>query len=130
MIVDHGIKHLYPGIRENQYSLCDRNDGKGVILEYFDESLGEKPTIAQLEAASLKYKAVPSHVTKRQFKLALFDKGYFNALENLLTTARRKLDFDESLEVRRVDRIVEQLREAVDISHEQMDDIFVIAGTL
>ena len=43
------ITHLYPGIKENQYSF--RDDGAGVFLERLDPSFGTPPTHAELEAA-------------------------------------------------------------------------------
>lgn len=56
----NAIKHLYPGIADNQYMF--RDDGQGIYLEYLDPALGDPPSDAELEAAEPLYQG-PSYLT-------------------------------------------------------------------
>ncbi len=55
MALVDGLRHLYPGITNNQLHLRDDSDGNGPYLEWLDPSLGTPPTLAEIQAAELLY---------------------------------------------------------------------------
>ena len=55
MATVNAMKHLYPGIKHDQFNLRDDSDGQGPYLEYLDPALGDIPSDVELIAADLAY---------------------------------------------------------------------------
>lgn len=77
--------------------------------------------------------SAPSKVTRRQFKLALFDLGLLEEVDTYIYSSndeRLKLEWREALDIERSNPYIEALANSLGKTAEQLDDIFRLAYTL
>lgn len=111
--------------------------------EYSDEDVLETiPATEQLEAmVRLKadytievtdYKKVPSKVTRRQAKQALLQAGLLTAIETYMSTAPPNIQIDwyDSQEIQRDWATLSTVTQALNLTEDQVDDLFILAESL
>ncbi|TGM95040.1 hypothetical protein EHR02_00105 [Leptospira levettii] len=78
------------------------------------------------------YKKVPKSVTRRQSRRALHQVGLLQAVENYMLTApvEIRIDWEESQEIRRDWNSLPQVAEALNLTNDQIDDLFILAESL
>lgn len=76
---------------------------------------------------------IPSIVTMRQAQLALLQSGYFQAVDNYMTTnasLAEKIEWNRASIVDRSSPLVANLATMLNLSSAQLDGLFVLANTL
>lgn len=83
-------------------------------------------------AASESAVIVPEVVTQRQARLALFNAGVLGAVNQAVTQADEltQITWEYAQEVRRGDPYVSMLGQAIGLTDEQIDELFIVAATL
>jgi hypothetical protein len=78
------------------------------------------------------YKKVPRSVTKRQAKQALLQADLLDTIETYMETAPRTIQIDwyDSQEIRRDWDSLETIAGELNLTSEQIDDLFILAETL
>ncbi|TGN09979.1 hypothetical protein [Leptospira bandrabouensis] len=78
------------------------------------------------------YKKVPKSVTRRQSRRALHQAGLLEAIENYMVTAPMeiKIDWSESQEIQRNWSSLPIVANALNLTENQIDDLFILAETL
>lgn len=132
----NAIKHIYPNIRDNQFTLQD--DGNGPYIKSWSYSESQ-PSLAQLETAEtqLSTKLNSSvEVSMAQARLALLQKGYlqhvndyFNGMVGVEGEAAR-IDWEFRVTVRRDHRLVALMQAELLLTDAEVDELFTLAKTL
>lgn len=74
---------------------------------------------------------VPESITPRQIRLWLLSFGIpLAAIDQALTTDAAKVEWEFASEIRRDHPLVEALRLALALSHDQVDSAFIVASNL
>ena len=82
---------------------------------------------------SLNKPAVPSVVTMRQARLALLQAGVLPLVESAIASMESpaaQIEWDYSQEVNREQPLVKQLAEALNLTSDQLDNLFLEASKL
>jgi hypothetical protein len=74
--------------------------------------------------------SVPNIISMRQARLALLQAGLLDTVSAAMVTPEEKIWWDYSTVVDRNNALVLQKTAAIGISSEQLDSLFVLAGTL
>lgn len=71
-------------------------------------------------------------VSMRQARRALYQLGYLTQVEDFIKLAPNefKIDWEYAIEVRRENDLVEYMRQVLQLTHEQIDDLFTLAHSL
>jgi hypothetical protein len=75
---------------------------------------------------------VPTVVTQRQARLALYNAGVLGAVNQAVASADEltQITWEYAQEVRRTDPYVSMLGQAIGLTDEQIDELFITAATL
>ena len=82
---------------------------------------------------SLNKPAVPTVVTMRQARLALLQAGLLSLVESAIASMESpaaQIEWDYSQEVNREQPLVKQLAEALNLTSDQLDNLFLEASKL
>lgn len=74
--------------------------------------------------------SAPEKVTMRQARLALLKAGLLYNVENLLTDAEQKISWEYATEVYRNSGLVSEMQTALNLTSEQVDNLFIEASKL
>lgn len=132
----YAIKHIYPNIKDNQFTLQD--DGNGPYIKSWSYS-EPRPTAAQITTAEGQIAARLNssvEVSMAQARKALLQKGYlqhvndyFNGMAGVEGEAAR-IDWEFRVSVRRDHPLVALMQAELLLTNSQVDALFTLAKTL
>ncbi len=93
------------------------------------EELGE-PYVVLLSFLSSRQKMVPLKVSMRQARLALLNAGLLGKVEEELVDSKDLIEWEYATEVYRSSPLVQLLKEQLNLSEVQLDDLFLEASKL
>ncbi|MHA3884556.1 hypothetical protein [Stutzerimonas degradans] len=91
---------------------------------------------AEQKAAAARAALIPQSVTMRQARLAMLNAGILDDVEAMIATmpgddgAAARIDWEFARDVRRDWPLVEALGSRLGMSNEQIDDLFIYAGSI
>ena len=92
------------------------------------DELGDK-YVGILESFSA-VKFVPTTVTMRQARLALLSANLLDTVDSLLTSSESKINWEYATEVYRNSTLVSEMQTALNLTDEQIDNLFIEASKL
>lgn len=72
----------------------------------------------------------PSSVTMRQARLALLSNNLLDTVNSMLTTSESKINWEYATEVYRNSTLVSEMQTALNLTDEQVDNLFIEASKL
>ena len=75
---------------------------------------------------------IPSVVSMRQARLALFQSGLLSTVDSAISTGEDvdKITWEYATEVRREDVLVQNLSNSLGLTDEMLDQLFILAASL
>lgn len=128
----HAIKNIYPSILDSQFTLQD--DGSGPYIKTWNYAQ-PKPTLAQIEAASLEAvgkTAVPSRISMAQACLALYQSDLLGDVEVLIAAQGKaaQIEWHRRQTVERSHPLVQLAKTELQLTEKQLDDLFTLGASL
>lgn len=115
-------------VAEETFKLTHNTSYKAGDEQKIEEELGEayKAILAGFKPITV----TPEKVTMRQTRLVLLKAGLLDSVENLLTDAEHKISWEYATEVYRNSGLVREMQTALNLTSEQVDNLFIEASKL
>lgn len=119
------IKIDFDFVEDLDYYLYDEKNKTFVLIEKFEE-LKEQKRLAEVEP-----EPIPKVITMRQARLQLLELGLLDDVEALVSLDRKsQIEWEYANEVYRQSLLIELVKEAISLTDEQIDDMFLSASKL
>lgn len=130
------IRLIYPDIQPGQVMLQDDGEGPYIKEWYYPQP---QPTQEQVISAINEISSkppIPYRVSMKQARLALLQSGLLDDVEAALTAMTgdsgraAKIEWEFSQFVERDNLLVQTLSQALSLTEQQTDELFILAATL